>query len=38
MPTYITLLRWTHKGAENVKQSPPGSTPPRKRSRLLAAG
>lgn len=22
MPTYITLLRWTQKGAENVKQSP----------------
>lgn len=22
MPTYITLLRWTHKGAENIKQSP----------------
>jgi uncharacterized protein with GYD domain len=22
MPTYITLLNWTQKGAENVKQSP----------------
>jgi uncharacterized protein with GYD domain len=22
VPTYITLLRWTHKGAENIKQSP----------------
>lgn len=22
MPTYITLLRWTQKGIENVKQSP----------------
>ena len=22
MPTYITLLRWTQKGAENIKQSP----------------
>jgi uncharacterized protein with GYD domain len=22
VPTYITLLRWTQKGAENLKQSP----------------
>ncbi|MGH9161180.1 MAG: GYD domain-containing protein [Vicinamibacteraceae bacterium] len=22
MPTYITLLRWTQKGIENVKESP----------------
>jgi uncharacterized protein with GYD domain len=22
MPTYITLLRWTQKGAENIKESP----------------
>jgi uncharacterized protein with GYD domain len=22
MPTYITLLRWTQKGAEKVKESP----------------
>ena len=22
MPTYITLLRWTNKGTENIKQSP----------------
>jgi len=22
MPTYVTLIRWTQKGAENVKQSP----------------
>ena len=22
MPTYITLLRWTQQGIENVKQSP----------------
>jgi uncharacterized protein with GYD domain len=22
MPTYITLLRWTQKGIDNVKQSP----------------
>ena len=22
MPTYVTLFRWTQKGAENVKQSP----------------
>jgi uncharacterized protein with GYD domain len=22
MPTYVTLFRWTQKGAEHVKQSP----------------
>ena len=22
MPTYITLLRWTQKGAENIRQRP----------------
>ena len=22
MPTYITLLRWTSKGLENIKESP----------------
>ena len=22
MPTYITLVKWTHKGLENVKDSP----------------
>ena len=22
MPTYITLLRWTQKGVENIKDSP----------------
>ena len=22
MPTYVTLLRWTQKGIENVKESP----------------
>jgi len=22
MPTYISLLNWTHKGVENVKESP----------------